>query len=462
MGTWGVKLYDNDSASDVRDEWLTALRLGASADEATGEMLGRWGEDDDPLVWLALADTQWTWGRLDARVLERAQRALAAGGDLALWDDARDRATRRRIFDRLAARLKQPPPAPKAIRVQRDDVSWKRGQLWAYHTLDDKHVVFRVAAFDPTCGLVGAPVTELLDVVLDALTPVVSLADAGARSARADYNASGRYDFFPPEHRASPLFQPKIKKRGDLPRHRLKRLRAQGEPRAATAETLTIGVPWAAMDEFLSLTFDVGGPRPGAVHAWSLPSGDTAYTMVQFGHWERTLIRPSWQLAVLDCRGAGVDAQAIEKAGVARVLIVDGFAPPDLREIGYRPIETAEQVSGSVRPWDELPDALEQRKTPYRPADMNVAEAKTVLLEHLARFRSWSYADLVAKLGALGVETITGPSGASYVVETYIRTPSGPGTNAWVMVALDDARAEKTIFFPFQATFEMTPKGKIR
>jgi len=460
VGTWGVKLYDNDSASDVRDEWLTALRLGASADEATGEMLARWGEDDDPLVWLALADTQWTWGRLDARVLERAQRALAAGGDLALRDDDKERATRRRIFDRLAARLKQPPPAPKAIRAQRDDVAWKRGQLWAYHTLDDKHVVFRVAAFDPTCGLVGAPVTELLDVVLDTLTPAVSLAGAGARSARPDYNASGRYDAFAPEHRASPLFQPKVKKRGDLPRHRLKRLRAQGEPRAATAETLAIGVPWDGMDDFLSLTFDVGGPRPGAVHAWSLPSGDTAYTMVHYGHWERTLIRPSWQIAVLDCRGAGVDALAIEKAGVARVIIVDGFAPPDLPEIGYRPLTMVTEMYGAVRPWDKLPDALE--KPPHRPADVNVAEAKTVMLEHLARFRSWSYPDLVAKLGALGVETITGASGAQYVVQTYIRTPSGPGTNAWVMVGLDDARAEKPFFFFFRASFEMTPKGKIR
>ena len=262
-----------------------------------------------------------------------------------------------------AAAFRPPRRAPREAaaaraegnRTQSDDVAWKRGQLWAYHTLDNKHVVFRVAGFDPTCGLVGAPVTELLDVVLDALTPAVSLADAGARSARPDYNASGRYDFFAPQHRASPLFQPKVKKRGDLPRHRLKRLRAQGEPRATTtAETLTIGVPWDGMDDFLSLTFDVGVP-PGAVHAWSLPSGDTAYTMVHYGHWERTLIRPSWQIAVLDCRGAGIDAQAIAKAGVARVLIVDGFAPPDLREIGYRPLTMVTEVYGAVRPWASFP-----------------------------------------------------------------------------------------------------------
>ena len=458
MGTWGVKLYDSDSASDARDEWLTALRLGASADEATGELLERWGTDDDPLTWLALADTQWTWGRLDARVLERAQRALAAGGDLALWEDAKDRAARRRIFDRLAARLKQPPPAPKAIRVQGDDVAWKRGQLWAYHTLDDKHVVFRVAACDPTCGRVGAPVTELLDVVLDALTPAVSLADAGARSARPDYNASGRYDFFPPEHRASPLFQPMVKKRGDLPRHRLKRLHAQGEPRAATAETPTVGVPWDGLDDFLSLTFDVGGPRPGAVHAWSLPSGDTAYTMVQFGHWEATLVRPMWQLAVLDCRGAGADANTIEKAAVADIVSVEGFAPPGLREIGYRPIQSAEQAYALIGPWDELPDWLEQQ--PYRPADMNIAEGNAIVKEYLERFLSRSHADLVANLGVMGVETITGPSGASYVVQVNIKMHPGYVGDVCVTVDLDDARAEET--FLLGGGFIKTPKGKLR
>jgi hypothetical protein len=135
MGTWGVKLYDNDDACDVRDFWLTALRQGASADEAMDETLKVWGKDDAPLIWLALADTQWTWGRLDARVLKRAQDALAAGGDLVLWDDPKDRAARRRVFDRVAARLKQPPPAPKQIVAR-----WAReagGDITVFLGLDD-------------------------------------------------------------------------------------------------------------------------------------------------------------------------------------------------------------------------------------------------------------------------------------------------------------------------------------
>ena len=84
MGTWGVGLYANDTAADVRDTWLKNLKLGASGEEATAALLQAWGKDDDPLFWLALADTQWTWGRLEAHVRDRAQQALATDGDLAL------------------------------------------------------------------------------------------------------------------------------------------------------------------------------------------------------------------------------------------------------------------------------------------------------------------------------------------------------------------------------------------
>jgi hypothetical protein len=369
VGTWGVSLYGNDTACDARDGWLKKLKQGATGEQATEELLAeqQW-IDGEPVFWLALADTQWTWGRLEARVLEQAERALAAGGDLALWEEKKGRAARVRVLERLAARLKQPPPPPRPVRVRSDAVPWKRGQLWAYHTLDNKYVVFRIAAFDPACGLVGAPVTELLDVVLDAPPPTASLADAGAKPARADYNASGRYDVIAPEHRASPLFEPKVKRRGELPRHRLKKLRAQGSPRPATGETITVGVPWDGMDHFLTGTFAVGGLRSGAVLRWSLADGDVAYTMVEFGHWDDTLTRPMWQLAVLDCRGADVDAAAIGKANVARRIIVDGFQPPGLTEIGYRPIESAEQVFGAVFRWDDVPRTLENRLMANRPA----------------------------------------------------------------------------------------------
>jgi hypothetical protein len=64
-------LYENDTASDVRDAWLKKIRQGASGEVATKELPEEWnGAHDEPLFWLALADTQWTWGRLEAHVRE--------------------------------------------------------------------------------------------------------------------------------------------------------------------------------------------------------------------------------------------------------------------------------------------------------------------------------------------------------------------------------------------------------
>jgi hypothetical protein len=366
MGAWGAGLYANDSACDVRDGWLEKLRQGASGEEATAELLKEWdGADGEPLFWLALADTQWTWGRLETQVRERAKRVLENDADLPLWEQSKDRGARMRVLDALAERLKHPPPPPKAIRVRGDTVAWKRGQLWAYRTLDGKYVVFRVAAFDPECGLVGAPVTELLDIVLDDLPPAAALVTVGARPARADYNSSGRYDVLAAEHRASPMFEPKVKRRGELPRHRLKKLRAEAEPRPATATTKTIGVAWDVMDEFLPNKFDIGGPRLGTVHGWALPDGGTAYTVVERMTWPDTLPATHWQLGVLDCRGDRLDGQSIEGANVLCSIVVMGFLPASgLRETGYRAPTKVHRISGAIHDWASLPRLLEKPDGP--------------------------------------------------------------------------------------------------
>jgi hypothetical protein len=359
MGSWGTGLYDGDTACDARDGWLEKLRLGTPADVATTELITEWGgARDEPLFWLALADTQWKWGRLAPEVRERAEGVIAAGGDLQLWSasPAAGRSARAKVFERLAAQLRKPPPAPRAIRVRSDAKAWQRGQLWAYRTLDGRYAVLRVAAFDPACGLVGAPVTELLDVVLDQLPPSPALADAAVRPARAGY--MDRFQTIAPEHRASPMFEPKVKTRGELPLQRLKRLRAAGEPRPATAQTKTIGIAWSGFDQFLANVFDVGAPRLGAVHAWRTPTGQTRYTVVEWMEW--TQIEPAWQLSVLDIRDEN-DSAKVAVAPVLCSLIVHGFIPRDLNEVAFRPpTGPAKTVSGAVHAWPDVPALLDQ------------------------------------------------------------------------------------------------------
>jgi len=306
------------------------------------------GSDEDPLFWLALADTQWTWGRLEAHVRKRALRALADGADLALWEGKPEHAARVLVFQKLATRLALPVPPPKPVRERAISVAWRRGQLWAYSTLDGRKVVFRITAVDPAYGFVPSPLVELLDIVFDDEPPsAAALRRAGLRPVRASYIGQSLFDAFPAEHRGSPMFMPKVNNRGDLPRHRLKRLRAHGEPRPADpATTQVIGLAWeAALDEFLPDAFEVGGPRLG----------------VERMEWPDTLPSTMWQLGLLACRGAGVGARQIKAASVVRQLVVMGFpAVGALREVGYRKPKDVDHVYGLIfKTWDELPDEIE-------------------------------------------------------------------------------------------------------
>ena len=96
MGTFGGKLYDNDYASDVRADYIEFLRSKLSDEAAAKQTILKhadvMGSEDEPLFWLALADTQWDYGRNYPEVLEKAQRILSAPVDEDRWATATEQA----------------------------------------------------------------------------------------------------------------------------------------------------------------------------------------------------------------------------------------------------------------------------------------------------------------------------------------------------------------------------------
>lgn len=87
MGTWGNKIYDDDDddddddAQDARDSYKELLAKGLDGVAATDQFLKVWKQslrdsDDGPIIWLALADTQWRLGRLEDVVRDKASRSL--------------------------------------------------------------------------------------------------------------------------------------------------------------------------------------------------------------------------------------------------------------------------------------------------------------------------------------------------------------------------------------------------
>ena len=61
MGAWGVKLYQNDLAEDIKYEYTEYLREGKTNEEATKELILKYEGmlediDDGPNFWFVLAD----------------------------------------------------------------------------------------------------------------------------------------------------------------------------------------------------------------------------------------------------------------------------------------------------------------------------------------------------------------------------------------------------------------------
>jgi hypothetical protein len=82
MGFWGNGLYSNDTSSEVKEQFVEYLREGMDTETITSILIEENEELlDDPfdgrMFWLALADTQWNWGRLLPNVKEKALKIIS-------------------------------------------------------------------------------------------------------------------------------------------------------------------------------------------------------------------------------------------------------------------------------------------------------------------------------------------------------------------------------------------------
>ncbi|SFG68664.1 hypothetical protein SAMN05518865_11639 [Duganella sp. CF458] len=126
MGAWGAGLYSDDTTCEVRDAYKENLKHGLSDTEAYERILDGYGGligDDEVacLVYFALADTSWKFGRLHNSIRSKALELLGHGGDIAVWErDAPAEVTaRKKVLRTLEQRLLSEQPVPKAIEVSK-------------------------------------------------------------------------------------------------------------------------------------------------------------------------------------------------------------------------------------------------------------------------------------------------------------------------------------------------------
>ena len=115
MGTWGVGLYENDDAQDLRDDFKEVVRAPWD-----GDRLLQWALEEFPAtsdVQLALADLFWLYGIEHAHVRDGAIRLVTSGADLeekrSLGMSDRDLRRRARILEQLVEKWSAPNPKPR-------------------------------------------------------------------------------------------------------------------------------------------------------------------------------------------------------------------------------------------------------------------------------------------------------------------------------------------------------------
>lgn len=139
MGTWGTSLYANDSTNDVKDCYKKFLQDMLSNEEAyqkTMEQCHEYiGDDEEPLFWYALADTQWRLGRLMPDVKEKALSWIENAGGLDIWEESKSDARGwKKTLDKLKDQLNSPMPIRRVFKKPAEFIHnpWNIGDIYAY------------------------------------------------------------------------------------------------------------------------------------------------------------------------------------------------------------------------------------------------------------------------------------------------------------------------------------------
>ena len=154
MGAWGVLLYQDDVAEEVRDAYIDLIRNGKTSQEATEELMADYeleidNPEEGPIFWFALADTQWRYGRLLDFVKDKALFHIRDGADLIRWEaeGPKPALRRRAVLEKLQEKLLSPMPKEKKFGKSRlFRCEWSYGDVYAYQMKSEEA---------RACGLFG-------------------------------------------------------------------------------------------------------------------------------------------------------------------------------------------------------------------------------------------------------------------------------------------------------------------
>ena len=108
-------LYRDEIVYDIKYEYLTYLERGMTNEEATKKVIEE-NERKGALLWLALADTQWKYGRLLDKVKEKAIECIDSGIELEKWKENEKLYRKRgKVLENLKERFNSEQPQKRKI-----------------------------------------------------------------------------------------------------------------------------------------------------------------------------------------------------------------------------------------------------------------------------------------------------------------------------------------------------------
>lgn len=145
MGTWGPNLYQNDTSLDVKDEFEKLYNEGKNVQEITDilteEYKSLFGDiKEEPLFWLALADTQWEFGVLLPVVKDKALYWIDESVNMLNFQSIDTSAKENRIKNLNGLRVKLLSTQPKVEKITKKRIykcQWKYGDVFAYRLESD-------------------------------------------------------------------------------------------------------------------------------------------------------------------------------------------------------------------------------------------------------------------------------------------------------------------------------------
>ena len=137
MGAWGIKLYQNDIGSEIKDNYIQKRKAGKTTEEALQEVLEENAsyfddEDDKYDSWFALADTLWKHGVLPEEVKKKALELIEEEPQ-ERWETEKQWKAREKVLVDLKQQLLSEMPPVKKVSVHKPYVTnWKPQEVYLY------------------------------------------------------------------------------------------------------------------------------------------------------------------------------------------------------------------------------------------------------------------------------------------------------------------------------------------